>query len=99
MVSCMTTPSPTKPARASSSSDSSAESESPANKRPKVGGDLGTLAGGLWVVSRILRRVFREKRLLCGRPLTSAYAPAPGAEDLLNPVCKSCHKHLADAQE
>ena len=99
-------PSPTEPALTSSSSgsssDSSSESECPANKRPKVSGDLSTLAGSSWVVhrkSRILHRVFRENMLLCGRPLTSAYAPAPGAEDLLNPVCKSCHKHLADAQE
>ena len=102
-------PSPTEPALTSSSSgsssESSSESESPTNKRPKVGGDQGTLAGSSWVVhrkSRILHRVFRENMLLCGRPLTSAYAHAPGAEDLVNLVCKSgksCHKHLADAQE
>ena len=49
--------------------------------------------------SLILHRVFRENMLLCGRPLTTAYVVAPGAEDLPNPVCKSCHKHLADAQE
>ena len=99
-------PSPTEPALTSSSSGSSSESssdsESPAKKKPKIGGDQSALAGSSWVVhrkSQILHRVFRENTLLCGRPLTSAYAPAPGAENLLNPVCKSCHKHLADAQE
>ena len=43
-------PSPTEPALTSSSSgsssDSSSESECPANKRPKVSGDLSTLACG-----------------------------------------------------
>ena len=99
-------PVPTEPALTSSSSgsssDSSSESEGPACKRHRVVGAAAPIAGSSWVMhrkSRILHRVFRENMLLCGRPLTSAYEEAPGAEDRSNPVCKSCHKHLADEQE
>ena len=99
-------PAPTEPALTSSSSgsssDSSSESEGPACKRHRVVGAAVPIAGSSWVMhrkSRILHRVFRENMLLCGRPLTAAYEEAPGAEDRSNPVCKSCHKHLADEQE
>ena len=99
-------PTPTEPALASSSSGSSSESSSESSgaacKKPRVGGPSGPIAGRSWVKhckSLILHRVFRENMLLCGRPLTAAYVDAPQAEELSNPVCKSCHKHLEDAQE
>ena len=85
-----------------SSSESSSDSEGSAHKRPRLSGIVAQIAGSSWVMhrkSRILHRVFRENMLLCGRPLTAAYVDAPGAEDRSNPVCKSCHKHLDDAQE
>ena len=84
-------PAPIEPALTSSSSGSSSESSSEtaevACKKPRVVGPS------------FLHRVFRENMLLCGRPLTGAYVDAPGAEELSNPVCRSCHKHLEDAQE
>ena len=99
-------PAPIEPALTSSSSGSSSESSSEtaevACKKPRVVGPSGPIAGRSWVMhrkSRILHRVFRENMLLCGRPLTGAYVDAPGAEELSNPVCRSCHKHLEDAQE
>ena len=73
--------------------------QEPSPKKPIAEAKPGPIAADSWVVrkkSSILHRLFREKVLLCGRNFSQAYEVTSQVSDILNPVCKTCSRHMAE---